>query len=186
MKIKFACPLSWQVWFCAAAAWTLSALPHGKIQLTPSVFPRTTRTFRCWWALKGYSWRPCLYEGHGLFFSSSESQNRELKIHINFSILFFLQSRDYISKAQAGQSAEKFAEVISRLRFSSDEGVKYSGDLLAIMETLRNTTELCKANGLRLNNADVEVSRSFFQVGTCACIFDFFFLCFTRPKIAPN
>lgn len=34
----------------------------------------------------------------------------------------------------------------------------YSGDLLAIMETLKNTTELCKANGLRLNNADVEVS----------------------------
>lgn len=73
-------------------------------------------------------------------------------------MLFSLQSRDYISKAQVGQSAEKFAEVISRLRFSSDEGVKYSGDLLAIMETLRNTTELCKANGLRLNNADVEVS----------------------------
>lgn len=68
------------------------------------------------------------------------------------------QSRDYISKAQTGQSTEKFAEVISRLRSSSDEGVTYSGDLLAIMETLKNTTELCKANGLRLNNADVEVS----------------------------
>lgn len=91
-------------------------------------------------------------------------------------MLSFLQSRDYISKAQAGQSAEKFTEVISRLRFSSDEGVKYSGDLLAIMETLRNTTELCKANGLRLNNADVEVSRSFFEVGTSACIFYFFSL----------
>lgn len=65
------------------------------------------------------------------------------------------------------------------MRFSSDEGVKYSGDLLAIMETLRNTTELCKANGLRLNNADVEVRQSFFQVGTCACIF--YFLSLLHP-----
>lgn len=72
--------------------------------------------------------------------------------------LFARQSRDYISKAQTGQSAEKIAEVITRLRSSSDDGVTYSGDLLAIMETLKNTTELCKSNGLRLNNADVEVS----------------------------
>lgn len=78
------------------------------------------------------------------------------------------QSRDYLSKAQMGQSAEKFAEVISRLRSSSDEGVTYSGDLLAIMETLKNTTELCKANGLRLNNADVEVS---LRSTSCSYIF---------------
>lgn len=52
-----------------------------------------------------------------------------------------------------------FAEVISRLRFSSDEGAKYSGDLLAIMEILKNTTELYKGNGLKLSNADVEVKR---------------------------
>lgn len=69
------------------------------------------------------------------------------------------QSRDYISKTQtAGQSTEKFAEVIARLRSSTDDGVTYSGDLLAVMETLSNATEVCKANGLRLNNADVEVS----------------------------
>lgn len=52
-----------------------------------------------------------------------------------------------------------FAEVISRLRFSSDEGAKYSGDLLAIMEILKNTTELYKGNGLKLSNADVEVKK---------------------------
>uniref|UniRef100_A0A8C6NYF9 Adhesion G protein-coupled receptor B1b n=1 Tax=Nothobranchius furzeri TaxID=105023 RepID=A0A8C6NYF9_NOTFU len=65
-------------------------------------------------------------------------------------------SRDYISKAQMGQSIDGVAEVISRLRFSSDEQAKYSGDLLAVMETLRNTTELYKATRLRLSNADVE------------------------------
>lgn len=50
------------------------------------------------------------------------------------------------------------SEVISRLRFSSDEGTKYSGDLLAIIEILKNTTELYKGAGQRLSNADVEVS----------------------------
>lgn len=56
-----------------------------------------------------------------------------------------------------GQSVDGVAEVISRLRFSSDEGAKYSGDLLAIMEILRNTTALYKGTTLRLSSADVAV-----------------------------
>ncbi|XP_029701393.1 adhesion G protein-coupled receptor B1-like isoform X1 [Takifugu rubripes] len=67
-----------------------------------------------------------------------------------------LLSRDYVSKSQMGQSMDGFAEVISRLRFSSDDGAKYSGDLLAIMEILKNTTDLYKGNSLKLSNADVE------------------------------
>ena len=52
------------------------------------------------------------------------------------------------------------AEVISRLRFSSDEGAKYSGDLLAIMEILKNTTELYKGtSNQKLSNADTEVRK---------------------------
>lgn len=57
-----------------------------------------------------------------------------------------------------GQSIDGVAEVISRLRFSSDDKARYSGDLLAVMEILRNTTELYKGTRLRLSNADVEVS----------------------------
>ena len=68
-----------------------------------------------------------------------------------------MQSRDYNSKAQVGQSIDGVAEVISRLRFSSDEGATYSGDLLAVMEILKNTTELYQGTRLRLSNADVEV-----------------------------
>lgn len=58
-----------------------------------------------------------------------------------------------------GQSVDGVAEVISRLRFSSDEGAKYSGDLLAIMEILKNTTELYKGSREKLSNADVAVRR---------------------------
>lgn len=59
-----------------------------------------------------------------------------------------------------GQSVDSASEVISRLRFSSDEGAKYSGDLMAVMDILKNTTELYKATRLRLNNADVEVRQN--------------------------
>uniref|UniRef100_A0A4W6DVZ7 Adhesion G protein-coupled receptor B1 n=1 Tax=Lates calcarifer TaxID=8187 RepID=A0A4W6DVZ7_LATCA len=65
-------------------------------------------------------------------------------------------SRGYISKAQMGESVDGVAEVISRLRFSSDEGAKYSGDLLAIMEILKNTTELYK--GTRWKNSFILVN----------------------------
>ncbi len=62
-----------------------------------------------------------------------------------------------------GQSVDGVAEVISRLRFSSDEGAKYSGDLLAVMDILKNTTDLYKATRLRLSNADVEVKLIYSQ-----------------------
>uniref|UniRef100_A0A3Q3GZI4 Adhesion G protein-coupled receptor B1b n=1 Tax=Labrus bergylta TaxID=56723 RepID=A0A3Q3GZI4_9LABR len=65
-------------------------------------------------------------------------------------------SRDYISKAQTGQSVDGIAEVISRLRFSSDEGARYSGDLLAVMETMKNTTELYHGTRLRLSSNYVQ------------------------------
>ncbi|XP_061738126.1 adhesion G protein-coupled receptor B1-like isoform X2 [Nerophis ophidion] len=67
-----------------------------------------------------------------------------------------IMSKDYSSKARAAQSVDGVAEVISRLRFITDEGATYSGDLLSVMEILKNTSEMFKSNGLRLSNADVE------------------------------
>ncbi|XP_061886022.1 adhesion G protein-coupled receptor B1-like isoform X2 [Entelurus aequoreus] len=67
-----------------------------------------------------------------------------------------IMSKDYSSKARVAQSVDGVAEVISRLRFTTDEGATYSGDLLAVMEILKNTSEMYKSNGLRLSNADVE------------------------------
>ena len=86
---------------------------------------------------------------------SGEDKCQNIQINLLSPLL---QSRDYISKAQVGQSMDGVAEVISRLRFSSDEGTKYSGDLMAIMEILKNTTELYKATKLRLSSADVAVN----------------------------
>lgn len=50
------------------------------------------------------------------------------------------------------------SDMLSRLRMTSDDGTKYSGDLLAVMEVLRNTTEMFRGSGHSLSNADVEVS----------------------------
>uniref|UniRef100_A0A665WSW0 Adhesion G protein-coupled receptor B1b n=1 Tax=Echeneis naucrates TaxID=173247 RepID=A0A665WSW0_ECHNA len=83
--------------------------------------------------------RRCSLDAVGL--ASWESPTHIKCVSANYGNIQML-SRDYISKAQMGQSVDGVAEVISRLRFSSDEGAKYSGDLMAIMEVLKNTTEL--------------------------------------------
>lgn len=49
------------------------------------------------------------------------------------------------------------SEVLSKLRMASTEGMKYSGDLLAVMEVLKNSTEIFRGSGHSLSNADVEV-----------------------------
>lgn len=97
--------------------------------------------------------RRCTLDAVGLAFWENPSHIKCVsKNYENIQTL----SQDYNAKAQMGQSVDGVAEVISRLRFSSDEGAKYSGDLLAVMEILKNTTELYKATRLRLSNADVE------------------------------
>ncbi|KAL0962525.1 hypothetical protein UPYG_G00341230 [Umbra pygmaea] len=67
-----------------------------------------------------------------------------------------LLAQDSIIKTQKGLMVDGLSEIISRLRATSDEGTKYSGDLLSIMDVLRNTTEIYKGTGYSLSNADVE------------------------------
>ncbi|XP_030268355.1 LOW QUALITY PROTEIN: adhesion G protein-coupled receptor B1-like [Sparus aurata] len=98
--------------------------------------------------------RRCTLDAVGL--ASWESPTHIKCVSENYENIQKL-SRDYVSKAQMGQSVDGVAEVISRLRFSSDEGAKYSGDLLAVMEILKNTTELYKGtSNQKLSNADTE------------------------------
>uniref|UniRef100_A0A8C7XP78 Adhesion G protein-coupled receptor B1b n=1 Tax=Oryzias sinensis TaxID=183150 RepID=A0A8C7XP78_9TELE len=107
---------------------------------------------------KGLILRRCTLDAVGL--ASWENPTHTKCVSSKYENIQAL-SRVYNSKAQTRQSVDGIAEVISRLRFSSDEGAKYSGDLLAVMEILRNTTEIYKGTRLRLSNADVEVSSGF-------------------------
>ncbi|XP_051991715.1 adhesion G protein-coupled receptor B1-like [Xyrauchen texanus] len=65
-------------------------------------------------------------------------------------------TRDHVTQSQSGQLVDGVSDVLSRLRMASTDGTKYSGDLLAVMEILRNTTEIFRGSGHSLSNADVE------------------------------
>ncbi|XP_051526701.1 adhesion G protein-coupled receptor B1-like [Myxocyprinus asiaticus] len=65
-------------------------------------------------------------------------------------------TRDHVTQSQSGQLVDGISDVLSRLRMASNDGTKYSGDLLAVMEILRNTTEIFRGSGHSLSNADVE------------------------------
>ncbi|XP_015458723.3 adhesion G protein-coupled receptor B1 [Astyanax mexicanus] len=65
-------------------------------------------------------------------------------------------AREHFNKSQKGVLVDGVSEMLSRLRMTSDDGTKYSGDLLAVMEVLKNTTEIFRGSGYSLSNADVE------------------------------
>ncbi|CAL8372851.1 unnamed protein product [Boreogadus saida] len=65
-------------------------------------------------------------------------------------------AQEFSAQIHTGQGIDGVPEVISRLRSSTDQGATYSGDLLATMEILRNTTEMYKGSSLRMSNADKE------------------------------
>lgn len=54
-------------------------------------------------------------------------------------------------------SVDGVSEMLSRLRMTSNDATKYSGDLLAVMEVLGNTTQIFKSAGY--SSVDVEVTR---------------------------
>ena len=45
-----------------------------------------------------------------------------------------------------------------KLRTTTEQGSKYSGDLLASMEVLKNTTQIFRGAGYSVRHADVEVT----------------------------
>lgn len=82
----------------------------------------------------------------------------------------FLQSREHLDKAQQGLLEDGVSNVILKLKTTTDQGSKYSGDLLASMEILKNTTQIFKGAGYSIRHADVEVTTDrrflFFKINT--------------------
>ncbi|KAF4100973.1 hypothetical protein G5714_019169 [Onychostoma macrolepis] len=64
--------------------------------------------------------------------------------------------RDHVTRSQSGQLVDGVSEVLSKVRMVSTDNMKYSGDLLAVMEVLRNSTEIFRGSKMSLSNADVE------------------------------
>ncbi|KTF87442.1 hypothetical protein cypCar_00025581 [Cyprinus carpio] len=64
--------------------------------------------------------------------------------------------RDNVTRSQSGELVDGVSEVLSKVRMVSTDNIKYSGDLLAVMEVLRNSTEIFRGSKMSLSNADVE------------------------------
>uniref|UniRef100_A0A8C1M4G6 Adhesion G protein-coupled receptor B1b n=1 Tax=Cyprinus carpio TaxID=7962 RepID=A0A8C1M4G6_CYPCA len=69
---------------------------------------------------------------------------------------FSFQMRDNVTRSQSGELVDGVSEVLSKVRMVSTDNIKYSGDLLAVMEVLRNSTEIFRGSKMSLSNADVE------------------------------
>uniref|UniRef100_A0A673IVY5 Brain-specific angiogenesis inhibitor 1-like n=1 Tax=Sinocyclocheilus rhinocerous TaxID=307959 RepID=A0A673IVY5_9TELE len=69
-------------------------------------------------------------------------------------------TRDHLSKAQRGLVGDGVSEVMTKLRVMSSDGTSYSGDLLAIIDVLKNMTEIFRRSYYSPSNADM---RNFVQ-----------------------
>ncbi|XP_030644858.1 adhesion G protein-coupled receptor B1-like [Chanos chanos] len=97
--------------------------------------------------------RRCTLDAVGLAFWENPTHIKCVsKVYENIQEL----SREHVSKAEKGLLVDGVSDALSRLRMTSDEGTRYSGDLQAVMEVLRNTTGIFRGAGYSLSNADVE------------------------------
>ncbi|KAM4736087.1 adhesion G protein-coupled receptor B1 isoform 5-T5 [Anableps anableps] len=69
-------------------------------------------------------------------------------------------TREHLSKAQRGLVGDGVSEVMNKLRTISDDGTSYSGDLLAILDVLKNMTEIFRRAYYSPTSADM---RNFVQ-----------------------
>ncbi|KAM6967523.1 adhesion G protein-coupled receptor B1 [Aplochiton taeniatus] len=69
-------------------------------------------------------------------------------------------TRDHLSKAQRGLVGDGVSEVMTKLRVTSSDGTSYSGDLLAIVDVLKNMTEIFRRAYYNPSTADL---RNFVQ-----------------------
>ncbi|KAM3873611.1 adhesion G protein-coupled receptor B1 [Diretmus argenteus] len=69
-------------------------------------------------------------------------------------------TREHLSKAQRGLVGDGISEVMTKLRVTSSDGTSYSGDLLAIVDVLKNMTEIFRRAYYSPSSADM---RNFVQ-----------------------
>ncbi|KAM4567594.1 adhesion G protein-coupled receptor B1 isoform 6-T6 [Fundulus diaphanus] len=64
-------------------------------------------------------------------------------------------TREHLSKAQRGLVGDGVSEVMTKLRVTSSDGTSYSGDLLAILDVLKNMTEIFRRAYYSPTSADM-------------------------------
>uniref|UniRef100_A0A672NRB6 Adhesion G protein-coupled receptor B1 n=1 Tax=Sinocyclocheilus grahami TaxID=75366 RepID=A0A672NRB6_SINGR len=98
--------------------------------------------------------RRCTLDAIGLAFWENPTHIK--CISKEFQDIQTLVSSIYSYFMLSGQLVDGVSEVLSKVRMVSTDNMKYSGDLLAVMEVLRNSTEIFRGSKMSLSNADVE------------------------------
>lgn len=65
-----------------------------------------------------------------------------------------------MSKAQRGLVGDGVSEVMTKLKVTSSDGTSYSGDLLAILDVLKNMTEIFRRAYYSPSSADMRVQQN--------------------------
>ncbi|TSK16113.1 Brain-specific angiogenesis inhibitor 1 [Bagarius yarrelli] len=116
-----------------------------------------TAAVRCPPNAAGTIFRRCSLDEEGIAYWESPSY---MKCISNDYRSIQTLTRDHLSKAQRGLVGDGVSEVINKLRVTSSEGTSYSGDLLAIIDILRNMTEIFRRSYYSPSSADM---RNFVQ-----------------------
>lgn len=65
------------------------------------------------------------------------------------------------------------SEVMNKLRVTSGDGISYSGDLQAIIDILKNMTEIFRRSYYSPSNADMRVSTAQYITENCSILIQY-------------
>ncbi|XP_051922365.1 adhesion G protein-coupled receptor B1 isoform X4 [Hippocampus zosterae] len=116
-----------------------------------------TAAVRCPPNAMGLILRRCILDEEGMAFWENPTY---MKCISNDYRSIQTLTREHLSKAQRGLVGDGLSEVMTKLRVTSSDGTSYSGDLQAILDVLKNMTEIFRRAYYSPSSADM---RNFVQ-----------------------
>ncbi|MBN3300840.1 AGRB1 protein, partial [Amia calva] len=112
-----------------------------------------TAAVRCPATATGLILRRCTLDEEGIAYWESPTY---MKCVSNDYRHIQMMTRDHLAKAQRGMVGDGVSEVITKLMKTSQDGTSYSGDVLAILDVLKNMTEIFRRAYYSPNTVDMQ------------------------------
>ncbi|XP_018612435.2 adhesion G protein-coupled receptor B1 [Scleropages formosus] len=112
-----------------------------------------TAAMRCPPTATGLILRRCTLDEEGIAYWENPTY---MKCTSNDYRHIQMMTREHLTKAQRGLAGDGVSDVLAKLRTISSDGTSYSGDLLAIVDVLKNMTEIFRRSYYSPRAADVE------------------------------
>ncbi|KPP75759.1 hypothetical protein Z043_104971, partial [Scleropages formosus] len=112
-----------------------------------------TAAMRCPPTATGLILRRCTLDEEGIAYWENPTY---MKCTSNDYRHIQMMTREHLAKAQRGLAGDGVSDVLAKLRTISSDGTSYSGDLLAIVDVLKNMTEIFRRSYYSPRAADVE------------------------------